>query len=270
MYHRYGRHGPHAWKRRRQRRFQQRLPAVVPTVAVVRIQVPITTERIILIIMPDGNAREEWEETQFQIGGDQTGSLVVASEHGVSQNSGEASRASSPLQQVAHRRAVDDARRVEEIVDGGQYVNLDLKRLSSKGRKHAEDDITNNDLRDNPHVEYEDLLKEYQGAYQRKFQEKIRFLAEWVTIVRDEKERQLRDILSRDRAQMQTLSPDDRHAHDLVLIRILQVYYWGSLEEVDINVLLERRALIKRYEKFVLDFESRNEVTWPDRDSFRS
>jgi hypothetical protein len=51
MYHRYGRHGPHAWKRQRQCKFQQRLPAIVPPVAVVRIQIPIEAERIIIIIM---------------------------------------------------------------------------------------------------------------------------------------------------------------------------------------------------------------------------
>jgi hypothetical protein len=51
MYHRYGRHGPHAWRRRRERRFQRHLPAIVPPVAIVRIYVPITAERVIIIIM---------------------------------------------------------------------------------------------------------------------------------------------------------------------------------------------------------------------------
>jgi len=62
MYHRYGRHGPHAWKRLRQRRFQQRLPANVPPVALVRIQFPITTERIIIIIMQQPQDFDEHDE----------------------------------------------------------------------------------------------------------------------------------------------------------------------------------------------------------------
>lgn len=58
MYHRYGRHGPHAWKRWRQRKFQQRLPVLAPSVAVVRVHVPIATERIIIIVVTSENYEE--------------------------------------------------------------------------------------------------------------------------------------------------------------------------------------------------------------------
>jgi len=62
MYHRYGRHGPHAWKRWRQRKFQQRLPILAPSVAVVHVHVPIEAERIIIIIMQQPQDFDERDE----------------------------------------------------------------------------------------------------------------------------------------------------------------------------------------------------------------
>jgi hypothetical protein len=59
MYHRYGRHGPDAWLRRRKRRFVRHLPIVASSVAVVPVPIFENTERIIIIVA-DENLRENF------------------------------------------------------------------------------------------------------------------------------------------------------------------------------------------------------------------
>ncbi len=85
---------------------------------------------------------------------------------------------------------------------------------------------------------------------------------------KDEREKKLREVLGQDRVQVKTRAPGDWHARDLVLLRILQIYYGDQVEHVDIDVLLQHHSLIDRYEKFVLDFDLRNEVNWPELPSF--
>jgi hypothetical protein len=175
------------------------------------------------------------------------------------------------IQVLAYKKATDDAYKLEKAVKEGYYVNLDFTLLADKARGYAQEDISNDDLSNNPTIEYKTLIKEYQDAYRKKFDEEIRHLARCVWEIKDEKEKRLRTALHDDRRTVQAHSLEDWHARDLTLTRILQIYYGDCLEQVDINVLLEQRVLIDRYEKYVLDFESRKEVTWPDReDSFRS
>ncbi len=62
MEHRYGRHGPRAWLRLRQRRYGRpsRLPVPVePQPTIVRVFVPTNAERIIFIIMTDDPSTNE-------------------------------------------------------------------------------------------------------------------------------------------------------------------------------------------------------------------
>lgn len=60
MDHRYGRHGPHAWLRRQQHRFSRYFP--VSTVVTACHQLPIYTERIIIIVIPSNNLDEREDE----------------------------------------------------------------------------------------------------------------------------------------------------------------------------------------------------------------
>ncbi len=77
MEHRYGRHGPRAWLRLRQRRYSRPsvLPApVAPPPTVVRVFVPASAERIIFIVMSnDPHPSGEWQapETQVVVSGQQ-------------------------------------------------------------------------------------------------------------------------------------------------------------------------------------------------------
>ncbi len=65
MEHRYGRHGPRAWLRWRQRRYGRPsllpVPVVPPTV--VHVQVPINAERVIYIIMEEQNTTNDTANT---------------------------------------------------------------------------------------------------------------------------------------------------------------------------------------------------------------
>jgi len=62
MYHRYGRHGPHAWKHWREKRFSRHISVVdhVERETVIRLQLPfVHAERIIIIVMnTNDNGRE--------------------------------------------------------------------------------------------------------------------------------------------------------------------------------------------------------------------
>ncbi len=68
MYHRYGRHGPHAWRRWRERHIHRHLPAVgyVVREAIVHLRLPfVNTERIIIIVMDfDEYGRESARATE--------------------------------------------------------------------------------------------------------------------------------------------------------------------------------------------------------------
>lgn len=276
MYHRYGRHGPHAWKRRRQRRYERQLPVILPsTTAVIHVRVPITTERIILIIMPDNREVSEFQEgIVVPHDGDQTGRAPVTTEFSILPTTEKMQRVSprpSLVQKMAERQAYLDAMEIRDRVDNGQYITFDQKRLARRIRLYAARDISPDYLRDDAVSGYEDLLAEYEDAYQRKFYEHIRPVESHLTFLRDEKEQRLRARLTQDRLLVQTRSPGDWHARDLVLLRLLQIYYSDQLELVNVDTLLEQHGIIDRYEKFVLDVESRNEVIWPDQEPpFRS
>ncbi|QBD82846.1 hypothetical protein EPA93_45550 [Ktedonosporobacter rubrisoli] len=64
MDHRYGRHGPHAWKRWREHRFARRsiLPASVAQVMVIHVHMPIEAERIIIIMAMPEDFDEEFDQ----------------------------------------------------------------------------------------------------------------------------------------------------------------------------------------------------------------
>src|SRR5258707_2315225 len=205
MHHRYGRYGPNAWKRKRQRWSQQRLPTVVmPTVAIVRVRVPISTERIILIIMPDGETGTYQESTDPQPGGDQTKKIAVYPTYNALPEQQRQDQDSIPswlrmLQRVAERRAIADSQHLRDYADNEQHITFDSRRLDRRIRDFAEQDISNELLRDDSVSGYEALFDAYERAYRDKLREKTQPFAKWITILRGQKEQQLRMLLSQDR-----------------------------------------------------------------------
>jgi len=274
MYHRYGRYGSGAWKRRRQSKFVQRLPAVVPTMAIVRVQVPISTERIILIIMSDNEMTDYQENGGNQLDGSQTGRYPALYTQSISLEEPRARidppKPLSSWQKFADRKAVLDAQRLKNRIGKGQYIFLDSEELIRRISDFAEDDITNDLLQNESTPVYEVLHEQYTQAYLKKFEEMIRsFVGDKIIYLRDDNEKKLREALSKDREQIKTRSFSNGQAHDLVLLRILQIYHGDQLAAVDTDSLLKYAALLKRYEAFVLDFAEENEVVWPEGGSFR-
>jgi hypothetical protein len=108
MYHRYGRHGPHAWKHWREKRFSRHISVVdhVERETVIRLQLPfVHAERIIIIVMNmDDNGRElaeVVEATQMNQLPDKNHSLFAALR--------------SNAEFYAEKKAKEDIKRLEDI-----------------------------------------------------------------------------------------------------------------------------------------------------------
>jgi hypothetical protein len=278
MYHRYGRHGPHAWKRWRLRKFQ-RLPAVVQQAVVqpsrivqVRIAVPINTERVIFIIMTQEGTFQGYGE--FPPGDGEPSKPSVPPPDALDEQKGMLPHPQRPslLQDLAEKQAVDDGYKIRWLIDQGKYILLRSDYLSTLAHIYASHDITADrfDL-----SQYSQLHDEYERFYTTRFRKAIQ---PYVAIGRiidiaDSYVSQLRAVLSQDREFVKTRAPGDWHARDLVLMRILQVYHRGRMDQLDadtlLKTLLQHHALIDYYERFVLDFTEKDEVVWPDLNSFR-
>jgi hypothetical protein len=228
---------------------------------------PANIERITITIMPEENAyeaQESQEETQSLE--NQIEQVIVVPDYSL-QDTGTIRKASpkfSLLLKTASRRAIDDVIDIKRKMRGGKYIILDPELFNDRIEEWMQRDIANDFLEED--ISYPELRKEYQNAYQREFDEAIRSFAAWVVKTKDEKESRLRTTLSQDRALIRTCASGDQYARDLVLTRILQTYYPEyRLKDIDvISVLKDMHSLIDRYENYVLDFEERNEVIWPD------
>jgi hypothetical protein len=266
MDHRYGRHGSRAWLRWRKRHYFHPATSLVPVVqpVVIHVYIPITVERIIIIVsQPEGFEAPEDRRV--------VPSTSMNIQYPSGKDTGEIQRVTAPkliplLQRRAERSATDDIEDLKSLAESGKYILIHRERIVRKGRKHARHDISNDQLDQlDETISYEDLLQIYQHAYERKIDESIAQLGDQVTEITDEKEKQLRDALNEDRAHVYS---GGWHARDLVLVRFLQIYYGHSLDDVDVDVLQERHVLIDRYERYLRDFQARNEVIWPDQESF--
>jgi hypothetical protein len=180
-----------------------------------------------------------------------------------------ASKIIPSLQRRAERSATDDIEDLKNLAESGKYILIHRERIIRKGIKHALQDISNELLDQfDETISYEDILQIYQSAYERKIDEKLSQLGDQVTEITDEKEEQLREALKEDRTDLHNSTSDTRNTRDIVLVRFLQIYYGNSLDDVDIDVLQEWHVLIERYERYLRDYQARNEVIWPDQESF--
>jgi hypothetical protein len=172
-------------------------------------------------------------------------------------------------ERIAERDASDDIDEIKDLQESGHFVIFDDKLFDRRIKSLAKRK-TDRFLED-PAVSlgHEALRKAYEKAYLRTFERKIHLIQEKLVEIKDKREKALRAKLKDDRLLVHNRVPGDWHARDLVLVRILQIYYPDELKNIDTaNMLLEQHALIDRYASYVLDFEDRNEVTWPDP-SFR-
>src|SRR5712692_3261980 len=135
MDHRYGRHGLRAWKHLHERKNLHLRPVVpVPvapsTTTIVRISVPATTERVIVIIMSENPNRNEAQQSSSQeiylvptVGGLQPagGGVPSLPESGADQG-GDAEN--DPLVSHARLKARSDVRDMKRRSTGGKVIVL--------------------------------------------------------------------------------------------------------------------------------------------------
>jgi len=217
---------------------------------------------------PGSSSQEDQTQERGIVPGDSRDIQYLLGRNGEEIPQRSATKISLILQKRAERNAIDDLDDLETLVESRKYVLINREGIVQKGKKHAKEGITNDDLDMN--VSYEEQRQEYRQVYQDTIDKGLPRFGKQIVEISDEKEKQLRDILKNDREMIQSRTSEDLHARDLVLVRLLQMYYLNRLEEVDINVLFELQPFLDRYEKYILDFQSRNEVTWPDPKSFRA
>lgn len=268
MYHRYGRHGPHAWKRWRERRFQRRLPVVVPTVAVVRVQVPIIIERIIFIIMSDGNAREELEVTQVQLSSDQPGSLVAVSTQNLvpmTEDSRDSpSSSDAVLIEETKWQAYHDTANVAAIFKEARLVRIHEPMVEERIKRAVNIYLEKNRPKGGPPNDEEQyrLLsvsrQAYWGYLYQIIREKIKLIATSLDV-------QLRDQAVKDRETYPAYVDNQSHLRDLAVLRVLSIPGLSMDYEPDAH-LDQIHDFADKYEYYFRT--PGEEVIWPTQDSF--
>jgi len=256
MYHRYGRHGPHAWKRWRQRKFFSHLPAVVPTVAIAHLQVPPTVERIILIVVTSPDDFEQNEPIQIP-SRDTPRSLQPA-------------RDNSPLARKARIQAADDIEEVKALIAQEGSVTILDDEVSERALALAKLTVKNSYPPENPPdlSEYKQMVKRWVAAYMEQFAEERQAIASKdLKSLPDGKAVALAQKAREDKAKY-TFPSSGRgpfHQRDLAVV--------SALHELELCPNLEEH--LEKIHDYVDIYEEafrnpQKEVTWPDPRSFRA
>jgi hypothetical protein len=253
MYHRYGRHGPDAWERRRQRRFQQRLPAVIPTVAVVRIQAPVNAERIIFIVL---NSPEDFE---------QNGSLPMQREQQISVQTIFQDE-NNPLTNRARIQAAEDIDDIKTLNEQEGQVTIVDKDVPKRAKILAKADVKSNYLSGALTLdEHKQYIEDYQAAYLDQFAKERRSIARDLRSFPDAKAVNLARKARVDKKT--TFFPSSGrgpfHQRDLAVVSALyELELCQNLEEY----LEKIHVYVDIYEDAFRS--SKEEVVWPDPASF--
>lgn len=157
LLHRYGRHGPEAWRIRQQRRFQRHLPVVVSRT--VSVQVPVSTERIIFIVLNSPDDFEVNEPLNFPR---ETYALQPAVDN-------------SPIANTARMQVVDDIEDIRALAEAeGQVVIVDSE-VAKRAKVLAREAAKSNQPAD--HEEYRHQQERYLAAYFALFEEEKKKIA---------------------------------------------------------------------------------------------
>ncbi len=278
MHHRYGRHGPHAWKRLQERKYVQRpsvLPVpVVPTTMFVRIVVPVSTERIVVILMPENEKPNNDEERKQDIqiyanqGGHPTPFITVQPTRQDEEEQPKLSSGDRLLITRAQWQAFNDAKEIERLRNNGLFIRIDQVRL--KGRiegivnKYLLEDRSAEGGPPPNRAEYQRLVHLCQQAYQTRFQEETSSDQERLPSLVNVEEARLRELAIQDRKEAPTYDDRDYHIRDIAVVRVLQVL------SIPLDTAKDRLREIHFYADRYQDYYSnpREEVIWPGPDSF--
>lgn len=160
LLHRYGRHGPEAWRVRRQHRFQRYLPTVVSTS--VSVQVPASTERIIFIVIEQPDFFKADEPLPFSR---DAHALQPAHDN-------------SPIANTARMQVVDDIEDIKALAESeGQGVIVD-EEVAKRARLLARTAARNNQ----------------PTGHEEDRQQQERSLAAYFTLFEEEKKKIARDL----------------------------------------------------------------------------
>jgi hypothetical protein len=125
MHHRYGRHGPHAWLRQRERRHAR--PSLTPdsvvSPTIIRVFVPTATERIIVIIMTNSSQFDDWNEIK-----------VVEAQSKVSLLQSTDQQENTSIANHAIWKALDDVGEIQGLARKGTFLIINQEELH---RRHS-------------------------------------------------------------------------------------------------------------------------------------
>ncbi len=266
MYHRYGRHGPHAWKRRHQRRFQQHLPVVAPIV-IVQIEISINAERIIFIIMPDhGQPEGTWvnEEKELEAGNGQTDPLAIATRQQETDELEEVDPKDQELVKSAKWSAVDGLDEVKKLHRREKFVIIDWQGVEDKAHDQALKQIRENYSQDDPpeDQELERLLSVYARAYKARLKQGLKTIPNNIDYFNSPQEVRLRELAIQDRRNFPTKDHD--YIRDMAVVRVLQESHISLHLATDHFSIIH--DLATKYQHYYSD--SREAVVWPGQGFF--
>ncbi len=284
MEHRYGRHGPRAWLRQRQRRYGRpsRLPVPVePQPTIVRVHVPINAERIIFIIMQGTPDQDDFNQQVASIPYGQQVSTdylnpsppatVVTEEKGVTQEGEDTSKKrdivddNTPMAQIqkfAERQAGIDIDEIIELCDEGETVVIQWHSIAKRNKGLIRDLIWNTIYRSSSpgNQAKDELANAYQTRHKAALDEGLKHYH--LEAVTNPHIARIRETAMQDRVDFPSNMRGAYRIHqrDLGVIRVM-----GELG-IDLESAIDRIAevsiLADEYEKYFST--PRKVVNWPD------
>lgn len=271
MRYHYGRHGPRAWLKRHKRRYGRvpllPVPVALPTVApptIIRVQIAVTTERIILIVIE--GQRPNDEKTVIQ--------LPVYNASNATNNSSDTgemraigAKEKGPLEHIqgrAKKRASYDVERIKAQYDQGQPITIRWDSINAINAIHAKNAIWKIFPEDESPDERgkEALVKAYQQTYHDALLQALEYYQ--IEEMTDTHIARIRQRAMLDREQIPPPPPTsgkkDFHQRDLAVVRSLEEL--TSSWDIAIEYLQQIHPLADAYEDYYKN--PRKGQDWPD------
>ena len=272
MSHHYGRHGPHAWLRRRKRLYRPSLlpvparPVIAdlaltdPGVTIVRIHLPANVERVIFIMIGNPNDDNEEKRQEMQIITNQPADVVPSSLPDTEKMPKVVS-SDNPIIGIAEFQAIDDAEHIRDLHRVGKFVVINWVRAGDGASSLARRDVRAYYQRSGQGTtdDYRRSLDVYRTTYLTQLNKEIGGAQERIRYLVSPQEVHLRDAAIQDK---QTFSSyDDNLVRDLAVIRVLAEFGIGVERAAD--RLQDLHPYIEKYQSYFIN--PREEVVWPDQ-----
>jgi hypothetical protein len=266
MEHHYGRHGPRAWLRWRQRRYGRpsRLPVPVePQPTIVRVFVPTNAERIIFIVIQ--GAQDPNEENQDITNAEIEAIKLRTIAPSSSQSSVQYVDAFHPSLDTAftndaEQKADEDVEDIELLVKDGKFVLIEETSVDRKGIYLARDCLRQHQDKNRIHADEGKRLKEiFHKAYTARVKAGIKTVPR-TSLSQTPIEARLRNYALQDRKERIPDQKGNYHKRDIAVVRTLQCLDIPPDQAVDCLDVIHRLA--DEYENTIRRDE-KDEVYWP-------